>query len=122
MDSLRALHCLGMLFGTSNIYYYRLARVLLTSTFRWGTIPIVKVAQEERFIDLPLELQLPWSFFCRRYGVTSQGGTVTSLIFYNFDKENHIVYEINCCMPEIIKSAEYHFAHMLTDMEKLVCV
>lgn len=92
------------------------------STFRWGTVPIVKPAQKEKFIDLPLELELPWHFLRRRFGITSQGGNLTSNFLCNFDKEEQIVYEINCGMPEIIKSAEYHFAHMIPVMEKLVCL
>ena len=91
------------------------------STFRWGTIPVVKLAQKEKLIDLPLELELPWPFLHRRFGTTSQGGNLTSNFFCNFDKEEQIIYEINCGMPEIIKSAEYHFAHVFPVMEKLVC-
>ncbi|KAJ6110140.1 hypothetical protein N7486_002375 [Penicillium sp. IBT 16267x] len=42
--------------------------------FRWGTIPVVKVAQEEKLIDFPPELELPWRFIQRRYNIKSQGG------------------------------------------------
>ncbi len=79
------------------------------------------MAQVEKFIDLPPELELPWLFFRRHHGITSQGGNVTSNYFCNFGKEENIVYEINCGMPEIIKSAEYNFAHMFILMEKVVC-
>jgi hypothetical protein len=91
------------------------------SHHRWATIPVVKVAQKEKFIDLPPELELPWSFLRRHYGITSQGGNVTSNYFYNFDARENIVYQINCCNTETIRSAEYHFAHMFPVMEKLVC-
>lgn len=83
--------------------------------------PIVKLAQKEKFIDLPLELAVPWPFLRRRFGITSQGGNLTSNFFCNFNKEEQIVYEINFGMPEIIKLAEYHFAHVFPVMEKLVC-
>ena len=119
MDFLRVSRSLGMLSG--KIHYFRSAGFLLTIQLRWGTIPVVKVAQEEKFIDLPPELELPWFFLRRRYGITSQGGNVTSNFLYNFNKEGQIVYEINCGMPEIIKSAEYNFAHIFALMEKLVC-
>ncbi|OXV07234.1 hypothetical protein Egran_05000 [Elaphomyces granulatus] len=87
--------------------------------YRWATIPVIKAAQKEKFIDLPPELELPWSFLRRHYGVTSQGGNCTSNYFYNFDDRENIVYQINCCNTETIRSAEYHFAHMFPVMEKL---
>lgn len=99
----------------------RLVALLLTILLRWATIPVVKVAQEEKFINLPPELELPWPFLRRHYGVTSQGGNVMSNFFYNFDKEDRLVYEINCGMSEVIRSAEYNFAHIFPQMESLVC-
>lgn len=39
--------------------------------FRWGTIPVVRVAQEENLIDFPPELDLPWTFIQRRYNIKS---------------------------------------------------
>jgi hypothetical protein len=98
-----------------------LAGFLLTTHLRWDTIPVVKVAQEEKFTDLPPELELPWLFFRQHYAITSRGGNVTSNYFYNLDNEGKIVYEINCGMPKIIKLAEYNFAHIFILTEKLVC-
>ncbi|KAJ5986382.1 hypothetical protein N7451_010747 [Penicillium sp. IBT 35674x] len=74
--------------------------------FRWGTIPVVKVAQGEKLIDFPPELDLPWHFIQRRYNIKSQGGNVTSNYLCNFGTEGQIVYEINSGMPENIRSAE----------------
>ncbi|OXV07235.1 hypothetical protein Egran_05001 [Elaphomyces granulatus] len=87
--------------------------------YRWATIPVIKAAQKEKFIDLPPELELPWSFLRQHYGVTSQGGNCTSNYFYNFDARENLVYQINCSSTETIRSAEYHFAHMFPVMEKL---
>ncbi|KAJ5903316.1 hypothetical protein N7504_005699 [Penicillium tannophilum] len=87
--------------------------------FRWGTIPVVKVAQEEKLIDFPPELDLPWNFIRRRYNIKSQGGNVTSNYLCNFGKEGQLVYEINSGMAENIRSAEYNFAHIFVAMEQM---
>ncbi|KAF2098094.1 hypothetical protein NA57DRAFT_66542 [Rhizodiscina lignyota] len=87
--------------------------------YRWGVIPVVKVAQDEKFIDMPLELNVPWAFLQRIYGVTSHGGNVTSNYFYNFDKDDNLVYEINHGMPKMIQTAEHHFARIFPVLEKL---
>ncbi|KAJ5663479.1 hypothetical protein N7507_004210 [Penicillium longicatenatum] len=90
--------------------------------YRWATIPVVKVAPEEKLIDFPPELELPWRFIQQRYRIKSQGGNIVSNYLCNFDTEGKIVYEINSGMPETIRSAEYNFAHIFVAMEKLVCV
>ena len=43
-----------------------------------------------------------------------------SNFMYNLDETEQLVYEINCGMSEIIRSAEYHFAHVFFVMEQLV--
>ncbi|RAL64346.1 hypothetical protein DID88_001822 [Monilinia fructigena] len=86
--------------------------------FRWGTIPIVKLAQEEKVIDFPACLDLAWPYLKRRYGVTSQGGNVASNYLCNFDARDQIVYPINPGMDELIQSAEYHFGHVFPHIEK----
>lgn len=82
---------------------------------------MVKVAQEEKLIDFPPELDLPWNFIRRRYNIKSQGGNVTSNYLCNFGKEGQLVYEINSGMAENIRSAEYNFAHIFVAMEQMVC-
>ncbi|KAK9335928.1 hypothetical protein LIPSTDRAFT_61581 [Lipomyces starkeyi NRRL Y-11557] len=44
----------------------------------WGTIPIVRLAKEEQIINLPPELDGPWTYVKGQYGVTSQGRGATS--------------------------------------------
>ncbi|PQE26176.1 Indoleamine 23-dioxygenase protein [Rutstroemia sp. NJR-2017a BBW] len=87
--------------------------------FRWGTIPIVKLAQEEQVVDIPEELNVPWEYLKRRYGVTSQGGNVTSNYLCNFDTKAQIVYPINPGKSDLIQLAEYHFGHVFPAMEEL---
>lgn len=89
--------------------------------YRWGVIPVVKVAQEEKIIDFPEELNLPWPFICRRYGVTSKGGNVMTNYFCNFDEQERIVYEINGALSDLIRTAEYNFSHIFVVVERLVC-
>jgi hypothetical protein len=85
---------------------------------RWGTIPIVKLAQHEQVVAFPPELDLPWSFLRRRYGVTSPGGNLTSNYFCNFDAKGQLVYPINVGLSETITTAEYLFAHIFPAIEK----
>ncbi|KAJ5240661.1 uncharacterized protein N7469_002252 [Penicillium citrinum] len=86
--------------------------------FRWGTVPIVKVAQEEKIIDFPPELETPWSFLQRRYGVSSEGGNLTSNFHCNFDRNWKLVYKLNNGMAEPIPSAEYNLLYAFTATEK----
>ncbi|TGO37458.1 hypothetical protein BHYA_0097g00350 [Botrytis hyacinthi] len=87
-------------------------------SFRWGTIPIVKLAQEEKVVDFPACLDLAWPYLKRRYGVTSQGGNVASNYLCNFDDKDQIVYPINPTMDDLIQSAEYHFGHVFPHIER----
>ncbi|RFU27639.1 hypothetical protein B7463_g8719, partial [Scytalidium lignicola] len=89
----------------------------LRHAFRWGTIPVVQLAQAEKVIDIPSELEVPWAHLQRRFGVTSQGGNVLSNFLCNFNANSQIVYPINTGMPEIIRSAEYGFAHIFLAVE-----
>ncbi|KAL4784551.1 hypothetical protein BJX76DRAFT_356907 [Aspergillus varians] len=91
----------------------------LRHAFRWGVVPVVRVVQEEKIIDFPPELDMPWPFICRRYGVTSMGGNVMANYFCNFDDQERIVYQINCGLSDVIRTAEYNFAHMFVVIERL---
>ena len=88
--------------------------------FRWATIPVVKVAQAEKLVDFPAELDVPWKFFQRQFGFTSLGGNVVSNFLCNFDAEGRIQYQINSGMSDMIQRAEYHFGHMFVELEALV--
>jgi hypothetical protein len=90
--------------------------------YRWALIPVVKAGQEEKIIDFPEELTLPWSFICRRYGITSKGGNIMTNYFCNFDEQGHIIYEINGALSELIRTAEYNFSYMFVATERFVCI
>ncbi|KAJ3491149.1 hypothetical protein NLG97_g5651 [Lecanicillium saksenae] len=84
--------------------------------FRWGVIPVVAAAQREQLINFPPELDLPWPYISRRYGVTSLGGNMMSNYFYNVCKGN-VVYEINRKKDAHIRQAEYEFANIFATIE-----
>ncbi|KAL3480459.1 hypothetical protein BJX99DRAFT_220272 [Aspergillus californicus] len=91
----------------------------LRHAFRWGVIPVVRAAQEQKLIDFPVELDLPWEYIRRRYGFTSQGGNVMTNYFCNFDEQDRIVYQVNGRLTERIQTAEYNFAHIFIAVERL---
>lgn len=99
---------------------YRWETCISHHTLRWATVPIVKVAQEEKFVDLPSELDVPWTFLRRRYGLESQGGGLMSNYFCNWDANQRLVYQVNTGMPEPIPSAEYALATGFTGSEREV--
>ncbi|KAF7455533.1 hypothetical protein A1F99_027910 [Pyrenophora tritici-repentis] len=45
--------------------------------YRWATIPVVKVAQLEKEIKLPIELVEPWQSLQRHFGCPSDAGNVS---------------------------------------------
>lgn len=85
-------------------------------------MPIVRVAQKEKCLTFPVELDIPWAFACRRYGVESQGGNMMSNFYCNLDVGRRIVYRVNSAMPEPIPSAEYRFVNSFNDTEREVCI
>ncbi|KAL4956385.1 hypothetical protein BDW69DRAFT_203246 [Aspergillus filifer] len=91
----------------------------LRHAYRWGVIPVVRVAQEEKIIDFPDELVLPWEYISRRYGTTSQGGNLMTNYFCNFNAQNQIVYQINSGLRTEIQQAEYEFSYMLVRIERV---
>ncbi|KAL4912837.1 hypothetical protein BDW62DRAFT_215997 [Aspergillus aurantiobrunneus] len=87
--------------------------------FRWATIPIVKVTQATKLIELPPELEVAWQFLCDRYKIHSPGGCIMSNHFGNFTDTGELVYKINEGMPDIVQRTEYNFMNSFVMMEKL---
>ena len=94
---------------------------VLTTPFRWGTIPVVKVAQLEQVAKLPAELVEPWVCLQRLFGCTSESGNNTSCLVLNCDDKGKEVYQINVALPERIRTSEEAFVRILHDVEVLVC-
>lgn len=90
--------------------------------FRWATIPVVKIAQLEKVVDFPPELDAPWAYLQRNFGVISEGGNITSNVLHNFNEKGERVYKINVGMSELVRSSEETFFRMFYDVEVLVCI
>lgn len=88
--------------------------------YRWATIPVVKVAQLERTVDFPAELDEPWAYLQRQYGCSSPSGNNTSNLVLNFDVHGQHVFRINTGMPDLVTSSEEAFARIFYNVELLV--
>ena len=87
---------------------------------RWATIPVVKVAQLEKTVDFPQQLEVPWPYLQRRFGVTADSGNNTANVLHNFDETGERRYKINVGMSDLITSSEETFFRMFHDVEVLV--
>lgn len=85
--------------------------------WRWATIPVVKVAQSEKVIEFPPELETPWPFLQRHFGVTAESGNNTANVLLNFDEQGERVFKINPHMSDLIRSSEETFFGMFYNIE-----
>lgn len=83
---------------------------------RWGTLPVVSVAQLEQELELPRELDEPWEFLQRRFGCLSKSGNVTSNVIHNFDVNGQYVYKVNEGFPDVVPSEE-GFMRIMREVE-----
>ncbi|KAI9760772.1 MAG: hypothetical protein M1835_000111 [Candelina submexicana] len=87
--------------------------------YRWGTIPVVKVAQLEKIVEFPDALNVPWPYLQRNFGVEADSGNNTANVLHNFNEQGERVYKINVGMSDIITSSEDAFFRMFYDLEVL---
>ncbi|KAI3318439.1 hypothetical protein HD806DRAFT_526373 [Xylariaceae sp. AK1471] len=87
--------------------------------YRWATIPVVKQAQLETMIDFPPELDAPWPYLQRHFGLVADSGNNTANVLLNFDENGERVYKINVGMSDLIRSSEEVFFRMFFDVEVL---
>ncbi|KAI0019189.1 hypothetical protein F4780DRAFT_793684 [Xylariomycetidae sp. FL0641] len=102
---------------TFNAFYCCIASC--RHAYRWATIPVVKVAQQGKAIDIPAELEEPWEYLQRHFGCASQSGNNTSNLILNFDVTSHHVFKIHTGMPPWITSGEEAFARIFYCVEVL---
>lgn len=81
---------------------------------------MVKVAQLERVVQFPRELNVPWRYLQRRFGVDADAGNNTSNVLLNFDTRGERIYRINVGMSDVIQSSEEVFFRMFYDLEVAV--
>ncbi|KAG8526305.1 uncharacterized protein KY384_000298 [Bacidia gigantensis] len=87
--------------------------------YRWGTIPVVKVAQLEKTVDFPESLNVPWPYLQQSFGVEADSGNNTANVLHNFNEKGERVYKINVGMSDVITSSEETFFRMFYDLEVL---
>ncbi|KAL9600013.1 MAG: hypothetical protein Q9219_003482 [cf. Caloplaca sp. 3 TL-2023] len=87
--------------------------------YRWGTIPVVKVAQLEEIVEFPHALNVPWPYLQRQFGVEADSGNNTANVLHNFNEEGERIYKINVGMSNVITSSEDTFFRMFYDLEVL---
>ncbi|KAI1119755.1 hypothetical protein F5Y10DRAFT_283806 [Nemania abortiva] len=85
--------------------------------YRWATIPVVKQAQNEMVLDFPHELDAPWPYLQRHFGLTSESGNNTANVLLNFNESGERIYKINIKTTDLIKQAEDVFFRMFLDVE-----
>ncbi|TGO90550.1 hypothetical protein BPOR_0060g00230 [Botrytis porri] len=85
--------------------------------YRWATIPVVKVAQLEKIVEFPSELNALWPYFQRNFGVDADAGNNTSNVLLNFNTRGERIYRINVGMSDLIRSSEEVFFQMFYDLE-----
>lgn len=89
--------------------------------YRWGAIPVVRAAQVEKQVDLPVELVEPWESMQRHFGCASDAGNNMALIVLNFDPAGRHVYKINEGLDDVVLKSEEAFARIFHEVELLVC-
>lgn len=78
--------------------------------------------QVEKIVDFAQELDAPWPFFQRNFGVTADSGNNTANVLHNFNMKGERVYKINVGMSDLIRSSEEVFFRMFYNLEILVCI
>jgi hypothetical protein len=93
---------------------------VLRHSYRWAVIPLVKVAQEEKIIDFPSQIDIPWAYLQRNFGVESDSGSNTSNVLHNFNDKGERAYKINMDISELVTSTEDAFFRIFYDVEAMV--
>lgn len=71
-------------------------------------------------VDFPPELDAPWPYLQRNFGVTAESGNNTANVLHSFDERGERVYKINVGMSELIRTSEEAFFRMFYDLEVMV--
>ncbi|PVH95137.1 hypothetical protein DM02DRAFT_691368 [Periconia macrospinosa] len=90
---------------------------VLRHSYRWAVIPIVKVAQEEKIVDFPSQIDMPWAYLQRHFGVESDSGSNTSNVLHNYNDMGERAYKININISEAVDTTEDAFFRMFYDVE-----
>lgn len=108
-------------------HYYRYAHFGLLSksagiqkSGRWGVSPIVHVAQQEKTLEIPEELELPWRALKRHFRINGQGGNLSSNVYFAFNDRPKL--EFSCCwgLSDDHIRTEHWTDYLFVGMEDLV--
>ncbi|KAI0123701.1 hypothetical protein BJ170DRAFT_598904 [Xylariales sp. AK1849] len=91
----------------------------LRHAYRWATNPVVRIAQNEKQIFFPFELDMPWSYLQQRFDITSPSGNIMSNVVCNFDSHGRLAYLVNEGMPEIVVKTELAWCRLFYDSESM---
>ncbi|TQV90868.1 Indoleamine 2,3-dioxygenase [Cordyceps javanica] len=91
----------------------------LRHAYRWATNPVVRVAQNEKQLAFPFELDLAWSFIQKHLDITSPSGNIMANIICNFDDQGKLTYQVNEGMSESVQRTELAWCKIFTDSETL---
>ena len=88
---------------------------------RWGVSPIVHVAQQEKSLEIPEELEVPWKVIQRHFRISGQGGNMSSNEYFAFNENQKL--EFSCCwgLSEDHLRTEHWTGYLFVAMEQLVC-
>ncbi|KFA64304.1 hypothetical protein S40285_10373 [Stachybotrys chlorohalonatus IBT 40285] len=87
--------------------------------YRWSAIPVVRVAQLETVVDLPVQIIEPWTYLQSHFGCTSESGNSMSNLVLNFDFSGAYVHKINVGLSHTIMSSEEAFSRVFHELETL---
>lgn len=102
------------------ITIFNWADILAIAIRRWATNPVVRVAQNEKLLAFPPELDLAWSFIQKQLDITSPSGNIVANIICNFDGQGKLVYRVNEGMSDAVLQTELAWCKLFTDSETLV--
>ncbi|KAK4641311.1 hypothetical protein QC761_503080 [Podospora bellae-mahoneyi] len=87
--------------------------------YRWASIPVVRLAQLEKSIALPMELVTPWNSMQSHFGLDSESGNNMSSLVLNFNPAGGYALKINTGLSTLIQSSEEEFARIFQEVEVL---
>ncbi len=93
-------------------------------SYRWGTLPVVAMAQDEKTLAFPDSIQAPFRWLNDFYGIESSGGCLYSMTLVNVlpqaDNELELVYSNMRHMPQqSVVNAERYNAFVFYEMERI---
>ncbi|KAJ3322569.1 hypothetical protein HDV06_002946 [Boothiomyces sp. JEL0866] len=93
----------------------------LRHAYRWGTVPIVRVAQDQS-VQFPIQLELPARILHNHFGIIPESGSLFSMTYCNIVKNDSgnldIRYSSTGGMSEVIRRTERNNATVFYLMEE----